>query len=981
MSNNYTDEQILYFLANGGKFFKANNQLFIVEQTGLIIGPINVENAAFFVNRNSNQEITMSGENFKNPLKIVSSDAGISISGISVDSRSQISFTITADDSGIPKGGKSLTYKTREGLDGSEATIENNIVVLPKAPSMSSVTLDNARSFLEVGCGLDESEHAAGLGYQIAGSEFYDLQDVEDALQSGATLAGIGLTAPAGKDHKVRVGKLLNGQWIDDPDVTVTSSVVDEFSISVTLVIDSDFSIDDLVDTRTMDVVVETYSGDLGSAHAGSNFARTSGDNTHVGNYAIMVDSLTVRRARPNAFVEVVMMSSSTSLDPTAGTFDDDLAAAKAAGVDIPLSIASQQAITDPAQKFKQQDVKKFYFRCESAHMIANGGDHDAPACIDSSAKLVQLAGQSSTLPAGGNLHAAQVGGAAPASGWITSGSGLQELQVLSETEFMITLDARDDQEIGTYGFALTTDSSEDDTSICQFQLDLDQGVLVVTTIDLTILSPDALEVYAAGQAAGTLVGDLLPQGYSASLDAQGNLVELQDGVARTAANNEGKISLSASASEIAGPALVFDNIAVSDDENASFTVEADAADILAHIAAGGTAEEFLGNFNVSVQLEDAEGNQQNPSVSHTFRVMHEWPPLLQTGTAPWANYANTGENPNLLREGSMADAQGTVDTLMFKVIRLRGDHQPGGQLQYPAINGVSAAIEFGETEVELFLKAGVDDYKIISSQVEADLVADADVGTGLDKPFIMIDAIRASKTGLTANDAQGVEHECYRWELDCRVATEENMEKTLAAPNGLEDVCMDANYANLSVSPLGIRVRRKLDTDDFTDWEYYEDLFEIMPADIEVDADAYEVARAQSESASMTGDNFSPAGAGSFEGASGGSSSGGSSSGGSSSSGSSSSGGGNTVLASSVPYAQDPSSGVATITMTQSDAQAIIDAASNGVNVTSPGGGGYSAYASAFDLSATANGLEIANAFSPIWEDELGPTVDVVLA
>ena len=65
---------------------------------------------------------------------------------------------------------------------------------------------------------------------------------------------------------------------------------------------------------------------------------------------------------------------------------------------------------------------------------------------------------------------------------------------------------------------------------------------------------------------------------------------------------------------------------------------------------------------------------------------------------------------------------------------------------------------------------------------------------------------------------------------------------------------------------------------------------------------------------------------------------------------------------------------------MTESEAAAIVANSANGINVTSPGGTGYSAFVMNADLTATSTGLEIANAFSTIWSSELGPTVDVVI-
>ena len=130
----------------------------------------------------------------------------------------------------------------------------------------------------------------------------------------------------------------------------------------------------------------------------------------------------------------------------------------------------------------------------------------------------------------------------------------------------------------------------------------------------------------------------------------------------------------------------------------------------------------------------------------------------------------------------------------------------------------------------------------------------------GTDKPFILVTGVRAAKTGASFSDSSGIQQEAYKWELDCKVVSEAAMENTAAAPNGLEDVCTDPNYGGAKLA-IAVRTLDALesDADSLTEWKVFPDAFEIMPANIEVTASSSELARSDTETISMGGDNFVP--------------------------------------------------------------------------------------------------------------------------
>lgn len=823
MDNNYSDEQIQYFLANGGRLFRANNLLFIVEQTGLIIGPIHVENAAFFLTQNSTQEITMSGDNFKNPLQVLSSTAGLTIQNLVVDSRSQITFDIVAD--GQPqKGGHSLEYKTRDAFDSSTATIANNVVMLPSQPIAGSATLASGRTFLEVGAGISTSEHPAGHDFDLSGSQFYNLQQVEDALQNSATLAGLGLTAPAGKELRVRVGKLVGGVWTDDADCIITVNTVGETAIGVTIDIESDFSISYGSDTRSMDIVIETYSGDLGSASSADNFARAGDNIDYKGRYAILVDALTVRRARPQSFSKVTMLAAGAVPDAS------NYASLVAAGDEL---FPTQAAV------FKQQDVKTFVFECQSAHNLDSGGVSLDPACVDSSAILKNI--QSNTAPAGGRIHAPNIGGNAPSAGWATNQSGDNALTVLSETAFAIQMRMRDDQEINAYTLALITDSSEADFNVCQMSFNLAAGTFVATTLNIQLVSPELLTAHG-GLVNCDFSGDGLPEGFGVS------------GHANESGAQEGTVSMHARPSSGASYDLAVSNIQVQNDDAMTVDLQSVQADVISYIngAAGRSVEDLLGSYTTTFTVTDMNGAQQSESLTQ-IRVQAKWPPEQQ------ALGGSDGEN--LLREDSLNDPNMTsVDTIEIDLLRLRGHHDAGATSSYPLVNGQSAITEFAEHEIKLVKLDGSGNIAYdVSTTVQGDLITEVD-SAGTDKPFILVTGVRAAKTGASFSDSSGIQQEAYKWELDCKVVSEAAMENTAAAPNGLEDVCTDPNYGGAKLA-IAVRTLDALesDADSLTEWKVFPDAFEIMPANIEVTASSSELARSDTETISMGGDNFVP--------------------------------------------------------------------------------------------------------------------------
>lgn len=765
----------------------------------------------------------MSGDNFKNPLQVLSSTTGLTIKNLVVDSRSQITFDIVAD--GQPtKGGHSLEYRTRDAFDSSTATIANNVVMLPSKPIAGSATLDDARSFLEVGCGVATSEHPAGLDFAVAGSQFYNLQQVEDALQNSATLAGLGLTAPAGNELRIRVGKLAGGSWTDDVDSSITINSVSESAIGVTIDIESDFSIAYGSDIRTMDIVIETYSGDLGSASAADNFARQGDNIDYSGKYAILVDALTVRRARPQSFTKVTMLQANAA-NPDAGNYAS-------------LVSAGEELYPTQAAIFKQQDVKTFVFECQSAHNL-NAGVSQDPACVDSSAILKNVG--SATLPVGGRIHSPQIGGNAPAAGWATNQSGDNALTVLSETAFAIKMRMRDDQEINVYTLALITDSSESDFNVCQMSFDLAAGTFVATTLNIQLVSPELLTAHGA-LVSCDFSGDGLPEGYGVPGDPN------------EAGAQEGTVAMHARPSSGTSFDLAVSNIQVQSDDAMTVDLQSVKADVISYIGggAGRSVEDLLGSYTTTFTVTDMNGAQQSESLTQ-IRVQAKWPPEQQ------ALGGSDGEN--FLREDSLNDPNmASIDTIEIDLLRLRGHHDAGATSSYPLHNGQSAITEFVEHEIKLVkVDANGNITHDVSTTIAGDLILEAD-SANTDKPFILVTAVRAAKTGASYGDSDGVQQMSYKWELDCKVVSEAAMENTTAAPNGLEDVCTDPNYGGAKLA-IAVRTLDALesDADSLTAWKVFPDAFEIMPANIEVTAESSELARDDEETISMGGDNFIP--------------------------------------------------------------------------------------------------------------------------
>ena len=771
----------------------------------------------------------MSGDNFVTQLEVESTSSGITVSNVQVADRGNLTFDISASGDEA-KGGHPLTYRTREGFDGSEVEIENNVVILPKQPSVSGVSAPQVSGFAEVGADEAESGHPDGHDISVSGAEFYNLQQVEDALQSGATLAGLGLTAPAGSELRCRVGKLdqsgADDVWTDDQHCTITINSVSETSVNVTLSIDPQFDIaqyDD--DTRTLDLVIETYSGDLGDAGLEAEKYARAGDNIdYSGRYAIATNAITVRRARPEAIAEVYMLDNATL--PTAGDAAS-IVAAKTAG----------KLTTAGDFSFKQSETKKFLFVCESAF----AGNLD---CLDSSANLKNLA--STTSPAGGFIHAAGTGQAAPGSGFSVGAGGNNELTILSEREFMVTMAARADQEIGEYVFKLATQSSNGDYEAAVIAFDLSAGVFAVTTLDLALVSPEVL-MAQSGSITATVSGEGLPEGFGVV------------GHENETGTKEGSVSIAATPSSPgqAGFAAQIANVAVQSDSQMTFDIAVDPTDMATHIATGGSADDCLGNFNVLMTVADAAGGTQNQTES--IRVIHAWPPE-QGG-----NHGNA-LGQNFLREASQENLSWADDDISLRLLRLRGDHQPGGAPAYPAVNGIAPALEYGEVEIKLCLKDSngnyqdmSDSWKLGAEPVAADLIQETDA-LGTDKPLLLITGVEASKTGMQYADSDGVTQDEYLWDITVRCTTEEAMMRSMLADQYPSDLDPENNQ-------FAVAIRKDDASEDasagVSEWYYVDDVFSILPANIEVSADAHELARDDSESVAMAGGNFYPAGAG----------------------------------------------------------------------------------------------------------------------
>ena len=952
----YSDEQIKNFLSNGGRLFRANGQLFIVEQTGLIIGPITVEKAAFFVTRNSTKEnIYMSGENFKNKMMVEALTQGLSVSNVQITSRGTVTFDIACDDSGVAKGGHSLQYSTREAFDGSSVTIQNNIVVMPKAPQINTVDLGSRTTgFMEIGAGADESEHSDGHAFNINGAEFYDLVDVEEALVGDADFSAVNLldadgaaVVAAAKPLVLRIGQYdaAAGTWTDDDDFTqVGLSVDSEGLVSVTIEIAQDKEIDHGTDSITRDIAIETYSGDLGDLHSASNFMRAQNS----GSAAILEDAITIRRARPEQAMEVYKIPSTTSV--TAANFESLKTAAgtvlvaqdNGAGECVPETGLAQ------ADALKQQDACQLLIKVQSAHLNK--------ACLDSSARMTQVA--SVTLPADGKMH--ESGGAS--QDFTTSGAGTQALTVLDEEHLLVNLAPTDSQPIGSYSFGILTESSESATQICTLTLDIDAGVFEFTVLDITLTTPNF--VYAqSGKFAMEMDGDGLPAGYQNSIAAGETQVP------------EGSVAITAIATDAGNNfALQVDDINVQSDDEMSFSLEHQASALIAAMAADAafTAEHSLGNYDVQISVTDAEGSIQQASKS--IQVISAWPPVLvDIGGTDQANY---------VRENSLGKAWAD-DICEARFARLRGDLTGSGQAgSLPAINGVTPAADGKDVELKIVFNAGDDvspnyqdvstcykfakDTGLLVQPDEDELVQDDDAD--VNKPVLLIKDLVVEKESSygTQADGDGVDHEVYCWKLDIRVVSEERMMNTTYLANG-NDTFPEGTKLSLAVRRFDRSVDGQPGDEEYSEWAYFDNFLEILPDNIEVDAlavgynQAHELARASAESASASGDNFYPSG----EGEGGPSASG---------SGADSGGGGQQQAFGARQMTLDsPGADQVTITLPEGGAQQVIDTFTNdpmlsGLQIRAAGvSGELSVYVSKMDLSVGANGLVLAaGVFNP---------------
>ncbi len=772
----------------------------------------------------------MSGENFKNPLTVTSGTAGMTVSNVQVLDRNNITFDITADDSGIALGGKSLTYATRDGADGSSVTVQNNVIMLAKPPEISAIS-GTSRTFFEIGAGAAESEHDDGHDFVVRGAEFYDLDQVEALLEGAATsFADIGLVdlngeAVVAADHalRIRVGQFdrASATFTDDPDLSIVINGVNENVVSVTLSIAASKelrdSLDASADSLAVDLVVETFSGDLGDKDSlADNGIQRAGSS---GEAAILLNALVIRRARPQTIEELIMLDPNTAL-PVAGDAAS-IAAAKAAG----------DAVSGDDFDFKQGDTHHLYLRMASAH--AN------EKCLDTSTTLSQFA--SNTSPAGGQIHSDGAGGSLAFS---TSGQALQALTLLSETECLIQVEARPDQPLGTYTFVCQTDSSEGAT-VATISFDIAAAEFVFETLDISLTSPEVMYAQSAPFAASA-AGDGLPAGY-----------QLSGGVETPV--DEGSVAISAQPINNAGFSLLVDDIDVVDDDNVNFTLEHAQSQVPANM----DFEQTLGMYRVTINVTDATGATQTKSIDDTLEIQHKFPPEIVA-------YGGQ-DSENVLREDSYNNNDWADDVIEVDMIKLRGDLLGSGQVgTAAAINGISSGVKGQQVAIKLCLNMGNAGYQDISTVWSHDLqtgalnqpdpsllITEADA-LGTDKPMILITDVQAgSGVGAEqeyATDSDGQSQLVYTWAITARVVAEEAMEKTSYAPQGLDS---GAGYGQRFA--IAFQVQDASLDDGLSEWAYFDDVFTILPDNVEVTDQAHMLARASSESVGMAGDNFYP--------------------------------------------------------------------------------------------------------------------------
>ena len=411
----------------------------------------------------------MPGENFRDKLQVSSDGADLHVDSVNVDNRSQVTLSLRLDAAAVANsmdglGGRSLTYETREGADGSSVTIQNNVLALPNSPSIASAAISQH----EVGDG-DALYADAAKGVTLTGSNFYDLSQMP--LQGGADLAALGLGEVSAR---VRIGQAtLDGggaltDWADDDEFTISGLSVDSLGqISLSVSIDGDklVSDDPSVDTVSFDMIVETYSGDLSDDSLSGNTHFGAASIAHAmgrGQAALIEDAIVIRRAEPHRVLAIFEIDS-------AGYDAADPETAKGLQVD------------DASFIFRQHQSRDFVAELESVFSDAGafpgaGGRH----CADTSLTMA--------FSGPGAIHASagySVGAADPKNA----------VELLSPTLAKFRIECLESQPIGDYVLtAQTTSSNAAMPAGRGFIVHVSQAVLQVTAITITDITPDSLE-------------------------------------------------------------------------------------------------------------------------------------------------------------------------------------------------------------------------------------------------------------------------------------------------------------------------------------------------------------------------------------------------------------------------------------------------------------------------------------------------------
>ena len=804
----------------------------------------------------------MSGENYKNPL-LIKSDGSLTVSDVTVVDRDTVTFnvSVSADAS---RSGHSLEYLSRPNddkstYDGSSVTIQNNVIVVPAAPSLDSPSpeisglSDSQYDFHEVGQGDPLSEHPTGKVQPITGQNFFDMQDIENELEGGADLVSCGIQgagdagAPESDNLRCRFGTWDSGaqEWTDHPAVIVSRQAdisASELTFNVTLSIEGTLQLGDFEDTLSLDCLIETRSGGLPDGADQDNLSPVC-LGPEEGQMAIIEDYITVRRAKVHEIVSLTEVAAGAiDVQAVQGGDDTSLVAALANGTEV---AGNEVELADI--DFRQAQTKWFVVEASSPFAL--------PDCIDSSITVERDVANTQTSPQAGVLNVANR--LDPHSGFSTTASGDDQLFVLSDTQFLMQLVSRTDQELGQYAFRAKTLSNGSVQSDALFTIDLAAAEFVLTGFDVLAIAPDAI-VLQGGARGVQVTGSGMPDGFAVpghpnengAIEGSMEVVYIQTADAHTVDGSQQRFSLDPQ------------DLKVISDTEATLTVQADNDDLRQWISDGGEADQTLGFYDVRLRTTDANGNSQEKDLNATLRVMNLWPPEF-VGAQTGSNY---------VREGSLNGAFSTEDQVDFSLLRLRGSHDANS----PNVNGVSAYYEYGEHEFELIMKVGdsgdnAADYAVVSTEDASQLLTATDAA-GTDKPFLLIKRIEAQAGNGVQNDSDQVEHRIYEWRIVLECVSEEALEKGLHTPNGLDDLVRDAGYYGAGDEPdmLGVRIRTKdyEESGDMTDWEYFGDIFEVLPANIEIDAlgaaqPAAEIARSSSAAVSMAGDNLYPSGSG----------------------------------------------------------------------------------------------------------------------